>query len=306
MKKVFVNVSLDSEQKKRLESISNDLSFVYEKDYDAKVIIGNVPPADLKNYKDLEWIQTSAVGVDAYVKKGVLNENAVLTNAVDIHSQEVAEHAFAMMVELVKKLNLYHVDQNRHEWTDEGRVKEFSKMKAAIVGLGNIGKRLALLLKGLGIYVIGVKRTMIERPDCLDELYTNAELEKAICDVDVVFTVLPGTPENAHLFTLETFKKMRPDAYLVNVGRGNLIAEDVLYEVLDRKIIAGLALDVFEKEPLPADSPLWDYKELIVTPHAAGFFHLESAFDAFLDLVEENLKRFIKGEQLKYVVTERE
>ncbi len=305
MKKVFVNVSLDSEQKKRLESISDDLSFVYEKDYDAKIVIGNVPPADLKNYKDLEWIQTSAVGVDAYVKKGILNEKTVLTNAVDIHSQEVAEHAFAMMVELVKKLNLYHADQNRHQWTDEGRVREFSRMKAAIVGFGNIGKRLALLLKGLGIYVIGVKRTMIEKPDCLDELYTNAELEKAICDVDVVFTVLPGTPENAHLFTLDTFKKMRPDAYLVNVGRGNLIAEDVLYEVLDQRIIAGLALDVFEKEPLPADSPLWDYEELIVTPHAAGFFHLESAFDAFLDLVEENLKRFVKGEQLKYVVTER-
>ncbi len=305
MKKVFVNVSLDSEQKKRLESISDDLSFVYEKDYDAKIVIGNVPPADLKNYKDLEWIQTSAVGVDAYVKKGILNEKTVLTNAVDIHSQEVAEHAFAMMVELVKKLNLYHADQNRHQWTDEGRVREFSRMKAAIVGFGNIGKRLALLLKGLGIYVIGVKRTMIEKPDCLDELYTNAELEKAIRDVDVVFTVLPGTPENAHLFTLDTFKKMRPDAYLVNVGRGNLIAEDVLYEVLDQRIIAGLALDVFEKEPLPADSPLWDYEELIVTPHAAGFFHLESAFDAFLDLVEENLKRFVKGEQLKYVVTER-
>ncbi len=305
MKKVFVNVSLDSEQKKRLESISNDLSFVYEKDYDAKIIIGNVPPADLKNYKDLEWIQTSAVGVDAYVKKGILNEKTVLTNAVDIHSQEVAEHAFAMMVELVKKLNLYHADQNRHQWTDEGRVREFSRMKAAIVGFGNIGKRLALLLKGLGIYVIGVKRTMIEKPDCLDELYTSAELEKAIRDVDVVFTVLPGTPENAHLFTLDTFKKMRPDAYLVNVGRGNLIAEDVLYEVLDQRIIAGLALDVFEKEPLPADSLLWDYKELIVTPHAAGFFHLESAFDACLDLVEENLKRFVKGQQLKYVVTER-
>ncbi len=305
MKKVFVNVSLDSEQKKRLESISDDLSFVYEKDYDAKIVIGNVPPADLKNYKDLEWIQTSAVGVDAYVKKGVLNEKTVLTNAVDIHSQEVAEHAFAMMVELVKKLNLYHADQNRHQWTDEGRVREFSRMKAAIVGFGNIGKRLALLLKGLGIYVIGVKRTMIEKPDCLDELYTNAELEKAIRDVDVVFTVLPGTPENAHRFTLDIFKKMRPDAYLVNVGRGNLIAEDVLYEVLDQRIIAGLALDVFEKEPLPADSPLWDYEELIVTPHAAGFFHLESAFDAFLDLVEENLKRFVKGEQLKYVVTER-
>ena len=306
MKKVYVAVSLNEQQKQRLENISEDLQLVYEKDYDANAIVGNVSPLELLKYKELEWLQTSAVGYDAYIKKGVLRPGVILTNAVDVHSQEVAEHAFVMMLMLIKKLHTYRDNQHEHIWQEEGKVKEIGKMKAAIVGFGNIGKRLAKLLKGLGIYVIGVKRTESAKPDYIDELYTSKDLDKAISDVDAVFTVMPGTKENVHLFTLDTFKMMRPDAVLINVGRGNLIAEDVLYEVLDKHIIAGLALDVFEKEPLDKNSPLWDYPQLLITPHAAGFFHLDSAFEAFLDLVSENLTRYAKGEELKYIVSERE
>ncbi len=123
MKKVFVNVRLDDSRKRRLEKISGDLELVYAPDPCANVIIGNYSPARLKEFPDLEWIQTAAVGVDAYIKKGVLADGVTLTNAVDVHTVEVAEHVFAVALSMVKKLHLYRDDQRDHLWKDEGKVK---------------------------------------------------------------------------------------------------------------------------------------------------------------------------------------
>ena len=306
MKKVFVNFSFDDKQKKRLESISDQYEFVYEVDKSANIIIGNYHTKELINFTNLEWIQTAAVGVDKYIKKGILAEDVVLTNAVDVHSTEVAEHMFASIVSTVKKLHLYRDDQHKHTWKDEGMVKELSKLKVAIIGFGNIGKVLAKLLKGIGAYVIGVKRTIGEKPEYVDELYTNKDLIKAINDVDVVACVLPGVKANENLFTVDTFKAMRKDAIFINAGRGNLCSEETILEVLENNIIDTFISDVFIKEPLDPKSKLWDYQNMIITPHAAGSYHLQSAKDAFLDLVVDNLERYIKGEKLLHIVEERE
>ena len=309
MKKVFVNVKFSDEQKKKLESVSNEYKFVYEKSddiYDSEVIVGNYPANELKNFKNLELLLLTAVGYDAFIKKDVLNDNTILCNAVDIHSREVAEHTLALILQLVKNLHLYKNNQAKHLWNDEGQVKSIAGLRVAIIGFGDIGNCLAKMLKGLGMYVIGVKRKMIEKPDYIDELHTNKDMDEVISNVDVVVTILPGTAENVHLFTMDTFKKMKPDTVLVNCGRGNLYDSEVLYEVLNKKIIKAAAADVFEVEPLPAESKLYDLENFVVTPHIAGFFHLASAKEEFLDLICENLRRYINNEELKYVVTERE
>lgn len=309
MKKVFVNVKFNDEQKKRLESVSKEYQFVYDKNadiFDSNIIVGNYPANELKNFNNLELLLLTAVGYDAFIKKGVLNDSTILCNAVDVHSREVAEHTLALILEMIKNLHLYKNNQAKHEWHDEGIVKSIDGLKVAIIGFGSIGRCLAKLLKDLGMYVIGVKRTMIEKPDYLDELYTNADMDKAISNVDVVVSVLPGTQENYHLFTMDTFKKMKPDTILINCGRGNLYDSEVLYEVLDKKIIKAAAADVFEIEPLPKDSKLYDLDNFVVTPHIAGFFHLDSAKEEFLDLICDNLTRYANGEDLKYVVTQRE
>lgn len=306
MKKVFVPVKLNDSQKQKISAVSDRYEFTYEKDLDANIILGNYNPNELKDFKNLEWIQTTAVGVDAFIKKGILKDNVVLTNAVDIHSQEVAEHILGMMMSMIKKQYLYRDNQYNHLWNDEGKVKSIKGLRVCIVGFGDIGRNLAKTLKDMGMYVIGVKRKMIEKPDYLDELYTNEDMLKAISDVDVVVTVLPGTKENTHLFTLDTFKAMREDTILINAGRGNLYSEEVLCEVLDKHIIEAIGMDVFEVEPVNKDSKLWDYKNLVMTPHVAGFFHLSQALDDYVDLLVENLTRYAKGEELKYVVKERE
>ena len=309
MKKVFVNVKFSDEQKKKLESVSNEYKFVYEKSddiYDSEVIVGNYPANELKHFKNLELLLLTAVGYDAFIKKDVLNDNTILCNAVDIHSREVAEHTLALILQLVKNLHLYKNNQAKHLWNDEGQVKSIAGLRVAIIGFGDIGNCLAKMLKGLGMYVIGVKRKMIEKPDYIDELHTSKDMNEVISNADVVVTILPGTAENVHLFTMDTFKKMKPDTVLVNCGRGNLYDSEVLYEVLNKKIIKAAAADVFEVEPLPAESKLYDLENFVVTPHIAGFFHLASAKEEFLDLICENLRRYINNEELKYVVTERE
>lgn len=309
MKKVFVNVKFNDEQKKKLESVSNNYQFIYDKSndiYDSEIIVGNYPANDLKNFKNLELLLLTAVGYDAFIKKGILKDSTILCNAVDIHSREVAEHTLALLIELVKKLNQYKNNQTNRLWHDEGSVKSYSGLRVAIIGFGDIGNCLAKMLKGLGMYVIGVKRKMIEKPDYIDELHTNKDMDEVISNVDAVVSLLPGTAENVHLFTMDTFKKMKPDTVFVNCGRGNLYEEEVLYEVLKNKVIAAAAADVFEVEPLPENSKLYELDNFVVTPHVAGFFHLDSALDDYLNLICDNLKRYDNGEELRYVVTERE
>ena len=290
---------------KKLECFFNDYEFVYEDGHDAEVVIGSVKADRLKDFKNLKWFQSYAVGVDAYTKKGVLNDGVILTNAPHVHSREVAEHAFASILSAVKKLHLYRDNQRENRWEDEGMVKEYSQLKVCIVGFGDIGNILAKMLKALNMYVIGVKRKMTDKPDYIDELYLKEDLDKEISDVDVVVSILPGTGDNVHLFTLDTFRKMRKDTIFVNVGRGNLYSEDTIRKVLDERIIETVVSDVFEKEPLDSESELWKYENLVITPHIAGGYHLDSAYEAFIDLCVENLTRYKEGRKLLNIVEER-
>lgn len=307
MKKVLLNVKLTDDQLNKFKAVSDELVFTDDlNDLDVEIMIGDYKPQTLINYPNLKLLMSTSVGYDAYIKKGVLNKQTVLCNAVDVHTEEVAEHMFALMIEMVKNLEIYRDNQAKHLWHDEGKVKSLSDLRVAVIGLGNIGKHVAKLCKALGMYVIGVKRQMIDKPDYIDELFLSSDLEKAVSDVDVVLSVLPGTKENVHLFTLDLFKKMKPDTILINAGRGNLIDTDVLYEVLDKKIIKAIGQDVFEKEPLPEDSKLWDLKNLVITPHMAGFFHLDKAREKYVDICAENLRRYLNNEELLNVVSERE
>ena len=134
MKKVYVNIRSGEATKERFEAISPEYEFVYKEDLDAEVVIGHVPPSRLKEFKNLKWVQAPAVGIDKYIKKGVLADGVILTNAADVHSIEVAEHVLAAVLMMVKKIHLYHNDQKKHFWTDEGMVKQISRLKVCIVG----------------------------------------------------------------------------------------------------------------------------------------------------------------------------
>lgn len=307
MKKLLVNEKLTEEQIKQFESFSDSFEVTFDlNEKDAEILVGKFSPAQCKEYPNLELLLTTAVGYDNYIKKGVLPENTILCNAVDAHTEEVAEHVFATMVSMTKNLHLYRDVQKKHLWYDEGVTKSICDLTVVILGLGNIGKYLAQMCKRQGMYVIGVKRNLNDKPDYVDELYNLDKLDEILPRVDAVLSVLPSTKETFHIFTKERFELMKKDAILVNAGRGDLIDTKVLIDVLENKIIKGVGQDVFEKEPIPEDSKLWDLDNLLITPHVAGFFHLDKNRQKWVDICCANLRRYANNEPLENVVLERE
>lgn len=307
MKKVLIDNKVTDSQKKQFESVSSDYVVTYDReDKDVEIIVGDVAPARCKEYPKLELLLSTWVGYDGFIKKGILPDNCILCNAVDAHTEEVAEHMFATLISMEKKLHYYRDNQSSNKWHDEGGVKSIRDLTVVILGLGNIGKYLAGLCKDLGMHVIGVKRDISTKPEYIDELYTLDDLDSLLPRVDAVLNVLPSTELTRHLFTLDRFKLMKPDALLINAGRGDLIDTNVLIEVLENRIIRGIGQDVFEKEPIPEDSKLWKLDNLVITPHVAGFFHLDKDRQKWVDMCCDNLRRYASGEKLLHVVEERE
>jgi len=307
MKNVLCLLPAEAAHREKLENAAPGCRFVYssiktvtaDEVAEANIILGNVPAALIKASPALELLQTNSAGVDPYIVPGVLHEKTLLANSTGAYSQAVAEHAFACTLALQKKLHLYRDAQKRSEWSDYGRVCSISDSTVLIMGLGDIGCWYARLVKAMGAYVIGVKRRPSEKPDYVDELYTMESVAELLPRADVIFSILPGTAATHHMYTKEMFAAMKPDAVFLNLGRGGAVAGDVLYEALSEGLIAAAAIDVTEPEPLPADSPLWQLDNLLITPHVSGFYHLPATFERVVDIAAENLRHYLSGEPVR-------
>lgn len=310
MEKVLVVLPVQARHKEKLEAAGAHCRFVYAPEGEltaelvqsVDVIIGNVPAGLIGGSERLKLLQLNSAGADAYLKPGVLAPGTVLTNATGAYSKAVAEHGFALMLMLQKKLYLYRDAQKRALWTDFGTVTSPTDATVAVVGLGDIGSHFARMVKALGAYVIGVKRRAGEKPECVDELYTTDRLDEVLPRADVVFSILPGTAATHHIYTAERFAAMKPGALFINCGRGGAVAPEALYEALAEGRIAAAAVDVTEPEPLPADSPLWGLDNLVITPHISGAYHLPETFERIVDIAAENLAAYVQGRPLRNVV----
>ena len=310
MKDVLVLMPVEARHKEKLEAAGAGCRFRYstpeqvtkEEIQSANVILGQPDAALLAASENLEWLQLESAGADAYIKPGVLNEKTVLTNATGAYSKAVAEHAFALTLMLQKKLYLYRDDQRKAIWGDRGTVSSLSDCTVAVVGLGDIGQHYARLVKAMGAYVIGVKRRTGSCPDYVDELVMTQDLDTVLPRADVILSILPNTAATRYIYTAESFDKMKDSALFINCGRGNAVASEVLYEALSRHKIAAAAVDVTEMEPLPADSPLWQLENLVITPHISGGFHLPETFERIVDIAAENLRAYLAGRELRNVV----
>ncbi len=306
MKNILVLMPLDARQREKLEAAGEDCRFVYSTPaavgaaqvQAADAILGQVPAALLPGAERLEWLQLESAGTDAYVKPGVLRPGAVLTNATGAYGKAVAEHGFALTLMLLKKLHLYRDDQRRAVWGDRGLVSSLSDCTVLVVGLGDIGRHYAGLVKAMGSRVIGVRRRPGEVPACVDELVLSSELDRVLPRADVIFSVLPNTADTRGLYTAARFALMKDSAVFVNCGRGSAVSSAVLYEALRGGQIASAAIDVADTEPLPADSPLWGLENLVITPHVSGGPHLPETYARIADIAAENLRAYCAGEKL--------
>ncbi len=288
--------------KDRCEIIYKSVETVATEDiFDADAILGNLPPKLLKDAKKLKWLQSSMAGTDAYLG-GVLPEGVKLTNVTGAFGLAISEHMVATVFTLYKKLHLYRDNQNRSQWLDRGTVKQIEGSTVLTVGLGDIGGNFAKKMKALGAYTIGVRRKDISKPDYIDELVLQNDLDKVLPRADIVALALPNTAETKGLFNRERIYNMKDGATLINVGRGNAVDTEALCDALEDGKLYSASLDVTDPEPLPSDHRMWKIENALITPHISGFFHLRKTYENIVDIFIENLSRFLDGKELENII----
>ena len=307
-KNILVVFPVDEAHRKHLEENAPEAEFVYAVKEDAQmvenanIIIGNPHRSLLKHAKNLEWVQLGSAGSNLYVEDGVLPANVLLTNATGSFGLSISEYMISMVLNLFLKQNLYQENQKNHLWRDEGRVKSIYGSTALIIGLGDIGCEFAKRFKALGGHTIGVKRTDSQKPDFVDELFLMDKLADLLPRADVVTLSLPETKETHKFFDADKLKLMKKGSILINVGRGTAVDTDALCDALNTGHLSGAALDVTDPEPLPADHPLWDAKNILITPHVSGGLNLPETYERIIALCADNIGRYLRGDKLRNLV----
>ncbi|MFW6384629.1 MAG: D-2-hydroxyacid dehydrogenase [Halodesulfurarchaeum sp.] len=249
-------------------------------------------------FLDATWVHCIRAGYDEFDTDAYADAGVPLTNSSGIHGATVGELAVGYMLSFARLLHIYRDHQNERHWyrPDYERPFTIENERLAVVGLGTLGRGIAERADALGMDVVGVRRTREPVPG-VSEIFHPDDLHEAIEDARFVALAVPHTPETEGLLSTEEFELMRGDAYVINVSRGPVVDESALEDALDAGEVAGAALDVFEVEPLPEDSPLWDEEDVIISPHkgsATNRYHLDIA-----DLVKENIRRIRSGDELK-------
>ncbi len=254
--------------------------------------------------KSIQWIHFVTAGVENCVSvPGVKERDILVTNMQRIGGPIIAEHVMAMTLAFTRGLDLYVPQQAKHEWkrvTPPGRMAVVKDKTMLVVGLGGIGSEVAKRAHALGMKVIATRASGRTGPDFVSYVGLPDELPKLAAEADFVVNTAPLTPETRGIFNAAFFSKMKPSAYFINVARGGSADTDALVAALNNKQIAGAGLDVTDPEPLPANHPLWDAPNVIITPHVANDSDL--GFDAQIAVTRENLRRYIAGERMLSVV----
>lgn len=307
MAKIIVTIPMDEKEKQIIEEIVGNDEVLYLKNNEVteqelkncEIVMGNIAP-ELLRKSSVKWVHLNSAGVNNYVD--VISEKMILTNSNGAYGIALAEHALTLIFALKKKIQYYIKNQEKALWNDEGEVTSIFNSKTLIVGLGDIGKEVGKRLKALGSTVYGIKRDVSIIPEYVDGVYSLDKIDNILPEFDIIVLALPETPETKNLFTLEKFQKMKKSSILVNVGRGTSVVSEDLYVALEEGMISGAGLDVTDIEPLPSSHKLWKAKNLILTPHVAGGYHLDITLEKIKKIAIENLKAYYSKKELKNIV----
>lgn len=262
-----------------LERFDAVVTFVYREDY----------------LDGVDWIHTIQAGVDRFPLEELEQAGVVLTNSTGIHGPAIGESVTCYMLLFGRRFHRAIANQQQHHWQQPEWDETFTIAgeSLCVVGLGTLGQGVVDRAAALGLEITGVRRSG-EPVEGVERVYTPDGLHTALADARFIAIAVPLNEQTRHLIGAEEFGVMRDDAVIMNVARGPVIDEAALVDAMQDGEIAGAALDVFEEEPLPTDSPLWDMDEVIISPHQAGF--TIDYFRLVADIVRRNVEGLAAGE----------
>jgi phosphoglycerate dehydrogenase-like enzyme len=257
--------------------------------------------------RNLRWVHAPSAAVHQLLFPELVNSDVIVTNSREVHGPVVAEHVMALIFALAKKIPQVVALQHKHVWGQESmwragvRPREIAGATLGLIGVGSIGRRVAEMASALGMRVIAV-REHVEKgsPPGVEAVFTPSAIDDMLKQSDYVVLAAPLVGTTRGLIDAARLAAMKPEACLINVGRGPQVDEAALVEALRSGRIAGAALDVFAHEPLPADSALWDIENLLITPHNGSI--TEKLWHRHYELFSDNLRRYMAGQPLRFIV----
>jgi D-2-hydroxyacid dehydrogenase (NADP+) len=273
---------------------ANDESEVGDSAEKADIILAIKVSDELaRRAKRLKWVQSMATGVDFFLNLPSLRKDVLLTSSRGMHGPQMSEMTILFMLALNRRFQDNILNQNKKIWGRwPGRL--LWQKKVAILGIGVVGQAIAEKCKAFGMTVYGID-TVEREVQAVDHFLAPEQISEVLGEVDYFVNVVPLTPETKKIVGAKEFSAMKPTAFYISVGRGDTVDEEALIEALSTGKIAGAGMDVFSTEPLPKESPLWEMKNVIITPHIGGLSDVY--IDQMLPIFEENLRRFLHGEQ---------
>jgi phosphoglycerate dehydrogenase-like enzyme len=272
---------------------------------DCEVILGSFPKAVCAAAPQLRWVQSFSTGMEKFLFPEIIERNEVMvSNVAGLYASQGAEHAWALLLALTRGIPTSWDNMKKKQWGGGANV-ELSGCTLGLIGLGGFGIEMAKRAGGYDMTILAIDAMRTAKPDYVAELKpaTRENLHDLLRRSDVVMTACPLTQETYHLISTAEFAVMKPGAYLINVTRGGIVDEPALIEALKSGKLAGAGLDVTEKEPLPADNPLWEAPNLILTPHRAGASQHRPRM--VFEFFAQNLERYLKGEKPQNVIDKR-
>lgn len=271
---------------------------------DTNIFVGwSLKAEQFRAAKKLKWLHATAAGVDQLMYPELRESGVMVTNASGVHSIPMAEHVLGTIIALARRFpsavryQAWHHWAQQEIWDEPIRPRELPGQVLLLVGFGAIGREVAKRVRPLGMKIWTCTRSgRVDSPD-VDRAVPAAQLDAVLHEADFVVLAAPETPETRGLMNEQRLAQMKPTAFLINVARGALVDEAALVKTLQKRAIAGAALDVTQQEPLPPDHPLWTLENVFITPHISAVS--EYLWDRQTELLLDNLERWFSGRELR-------
>ena len=272
----------------------NSLDDISPADYaDTEILAGGVNRTLAENMPKLRFVQLFSAGANNYAW---LPEHIVLANAYGAYGDSIAEHMLTVTLMAMKRMPEYLQMQQRHGWELLNDLVRFEGSRILSVGMGAIGTSYLKKANALGAHCYGVRRTVHDRPDFVEELTDLSGMDALLPMMDVVALSLPGTNETKGMFDERRLRLMKKDAIILNVGRGNAIVTEDLIRVMKDGHLRAACLDVMDPEPLPENHPLWTTPRVYITPHISGGYRAGLNYSRVIDVAVQNLTLVLNGQ----------